>query len=294
MGTMKNRRIIANFMLLMTATIWGLAFVAQRVGMEYIGPLTFGAVRFWLSSFTLLPICLFLRRNKNRPATKNLLIYGLICGTVLFFGSTLQQTGLVYTTAGKAGFITALYMVLVAIFGIIVKRRVDKITIIAVILATVGLYLLCIKESFEINFGDFVVFLGAFFWAAHVLFIDKFVEKVDPIDLATVHFFVCATLSTIAMFIFEDPQIPAIMNAGVPIVYAGVFSGAVAFTFQFIAQKYTTPTATCLILSLEAAFAAIAGFLILTEILTLKETFGCILMLTGVILSQLKGKDVSK
>ncbi len=304
---MDRKKLTGNLFLLMTALIWGMAFVAQRVGMDYVGPLTFTAIRFWLGAAVLLPILFVMNRKQARalkddedtvPPTpdeiaksrRSLLVAGGVCGTVLFFASILQQFGLVFTTAGKTGFITALYIVLVPVFGLFLKHRPGILCWIGVAFGTVGLYFLTITESFTIARGDFIVLIGAFFWAAHVLSIDHFNPYVDGIKLAATQFAVCAAWSTVGMLIFERPSIVSILSGAVPILYAGILSCGGGFTFQILGQRHTSPTVASLILSMEAVFGAIFGFLLLTEIMSSRELVGCILMFIAVIVSQLPEK----
>ncbi len=305
---MDKKKLTGNLFLLLTALIWGMAFVAQRVGMEYVGPLTFTAIRFWLGVATLLPILHFMNRRQalavkdgdettllpspeeKAKARKSLMIAGGTCGTVLFFASILQQYGLVFTTAGKTGFITALYIILVPVFGLFLKQRPGIQCWVGVVFGTAGLYFLTITETFTIARGDFVVFIGAFFWAAHVLSIDHFNPYVDSIKLAITQFIVCASWSTVGMFLFERPSFEAILSGAVPILYAGILSCAGGFTFQILGQRHTSPTVASLILSMEAVFGAIFGFFLLTEVMTGRELAGCLLMFVAVVISQLPGK----
>ncbi len=302
---MDKKKLTGNLFLLMTALIWGLAFVAQRVGMDYVGPLTFTAIRFWLGAAVLFPVLYFMDKkdaqelNDSKEATslptpeekaknrKSLMVAGGTCGTVLFAASILQQYGLVFTTAGKTGFITALYIVLVPIFGLFLKHRPGIRCWIGVAIGTVGLYFLTITESFTIAWGDLVVLIGAFFWAAHVLSIDHFNPCVNSIKLAATQFIVCASWSTIGMLIFERPTLDGILSGAVPILYAGILSCGGGFTFQILGQKNTSPTVASLILSMEAVFGAVFGFLLLTEIMSGRELAGCVLMFAAVVISQL-------
>lgn len=306
---MDKKKLAANFILLFTAFIWGTGFVAQRVGMEYIGPLTFTATRFFLA--TLLLLCIVkltdLRKRKSaavsgpptekaektegqlpeKPARKILIIAGTCCGTVLFCGSFLQQQGIVFTTASKASFITALYILLVPLFGLFLKHRIGLKCWIGVVAGTVGLYLLCITESFTIAKGDFIVLIGAIFWACHVLVIDYFLPKVDAVKLAAFQFGVCCLIATIGMFLFETPSMEMILDCAFPIAYAGLVCGGMGFTLQIIGQRHTSPAVASLLLSMEAVFGAISGFLLLHETMTARELIGCLFMLGAIILSQL-------
>lgn len=297
---MEKNKLAGNFFLLMTALVWGLAFVAQRVGMDYVGPLTFTALKFWLGAAVLLPVLYFMDKKSiswksaspgddedNAVKNKTLIKAGVICGTILFVASILQQYGLVFTTAGKTGFITALYIILVPIFGLALKHKPGIMSWIGVVLGTIGLYYLTITETFTIARGDFVVLIGAFFWAGHVLFIDHFNPYVDPIKLSITQFVVCAFLATIGMFLFETPSLQAIISGVVPLLYAGILSCGGGFTFQILGQRHTSPTVASLILSLEAVFGAVFGFLLLHEIMSPRELAGCMLLFSAVIISQL-------
>lgn len=283
----------SNILLLITAIIWGFAFVAQRAGMDHVGPFTFNAVRFALGGISLIPLLIINRkRNFNfqylSDTKNNHFIYGgIIAGIILFLGSTFQQTGLVYTTAGKAGFITGLYIILVPVFGIFIKNRTSSGTWAGAIIAVVGLYFLSVTDSFSIAFGDLLVLVSGIFWAAHVLLIGKISPKTDPIQLAFFQFIICSFLSLIAAVISETSTITNIYNASIPILYAGVCSVGIAYTLQVIAQREAHPAHAAIIMSLEAVFALIGGWLILNETIPIKGLIGCALMLTGMIVSQL-------
>lgn len=299
-----SRKIRADIMLLTTAIIWGTAFVAQRSGMEFVGPLTFNGIRFIIGALILVPVILIMEKlgKKNQPAIpmtaeekkkerKVLWTGGFFCGVALMAGSVIQQMGLVYTTAGKTGFITALYIVIVPMTGIFLGRKVRALLWVSVALGVVGLYLLSINEGFSINVGDVLVFICAFGFAAHILVVDHFSPKTNPIKLSAVQFLVCGTLSLILMFFFEDPQLKYILAGAIPILYTGIMSCGVAYTFQVIAQKDTEPTVASLLLSMESVFAVIFGMLILHEQLLPKEAVGCIIMFAAIILAQLPKKS---
>ncbi len=286
----------SDFLLLITAIIWGFAFVAQRVGMDYIGPFTFNGVRFALGSLSLLPLLII--NLKRRTATENILptenirviILGVsLTGIILFMGASLQQIGLVYTTAGKAGFITGLYVIIVPILGLFGKRRPDVGSWSGAFLAAVGLYLLSITGKFTISFGDLLELLGAFFWAGHVLIIGWLSPIIKPIKLAFFQYTTCSILSLITAFFVEVVTLRGIFQTSIPILYSGLLSVGVAYTLQVVAQRDAHPTHVAILLSLEAVFAAIGGWLILREILSLRGIIGCTLMLSGIILAQLWG-----
>ncbi len=305
---LEKHKLIGNMMLLLTSIIWGSAFVAQRVGMDYVGPFTFGVSRFVLAALVLIPVIYATEQGEKRKQIQSgiaprpseqerksqrkiLLLAGAICGTVLFCGSTMQQFGLVFTTAGKAGFITALYIVFVPIFSLVIHVKAGMKCWIGVGIGAVGLYFLCIKESFTIAPGDLIVLIGAGFWALHLLVIDHFLPKiVSVVKLSFIQFSVCAGYSLICAFIFEDITWQGISQCAIPILYAGVLSGGVGFTLQIFGQRYTSPTVASLILSLEAVFSAVFGFILLHEVMTMREIFGCILMFVAIIISQLPEK----
>lgn len=285
-------KLKGNIILLITALIWGTAFVAQSEGMKYVQPFTYNAVRTLLGGIVLLPIIAIFRHkepqengNKSRKST---IIGGIVCGIFLFIAGSFQQCGIAMTTAGKAGFITALYVTIVPLIEVILYRRSSLKVWVCVLLALAGFYLLCIKEGFTIGKGDLFVLCGAFFYAGHIMVIDRFNEKnADGMKMSCIQFFTAGLLMAVCMFLFEEPKINTIMDAKFTIIYAGVMSCGVAYTLQIIGQKYTDPTSATLIMSLESVFAALSGWIILGEAFSLKEFIGCILVFAAVILSQL-------
>lgn len=290
---MKSKEIRAVFILLLTAAIWGFAFVAQRVGMEHVGAFTFNGIRFALGSISLLPVIYFLGKKSDTNEEekidadlKTTVKSGIIAGCVLFIAASLQQIGLIYTTAAKAGFITSLYIVLVPILGIFLKQKTHYTTWIGALTAVIGLYFLSINENFTIEFGDFLEIVGAFFWAGHIQLIDRFVKKVDAIKLSSAQFATCSILSLITALIFEGIDLSGISSALVPILYGGIMSAGVAYTLQAVGQKYAKPSHAAIALSMEAVFAAIGGILLLSESLPLKGYLGCLLMLAGMLITQ--------
>ena len=299
-----KRKSTNNFLLALTAFIWGSAFVAQSVGMDYLGPFTFNSIRCLMGGIVLIPVLLLFKRNGRKKSQeqvaevagagigsrKDLIVGGICCGLALAAGSSLQQIGLVYTTAGKAGFITALYIVIVPVMGILLGKRVGLKVWIGVALAATGMYFLCITEGFSIAKGDFFVFLCAAAFSVHILVIDSFAPKVDGVALSCIQFFVCGILCAVPMLVSEQPQISQIMEAWVPLAYAGVLSCGVAYTLQVVAQKNTDPAVASLILSLESVFSVLAGWVILGERLSGRELFGCALVFTAVILAQFPEK----
>lgn len=292
-----------NFLLVLTALIWGCAFVAQSVGIEYVGPFTMNSVRTILGGLTLLPVIFVLDRMKKKDEDtkmiseedqkkerKTLLLGGVCCGCLLAVASSVQQIGIMYTTAGKAGFITALYILIVPILGVVIGKKVGLKVWIGVALAAVGMYCLCITDGFSIGMGDVLVLICAVVFSFHILAIDYFAPKVDGVKMACIQFWVCGILCAVPMFLTEEPQISQILAAWMPIAYAGVLSCGVAYTLQIVAQKNVEPTVASLLLSLESVFAVLAGAVILHERLSIKETIGCVLVFIAIILAQLPEK----
>lgn len=299
---MKGRRK-NNILLMMTAFIWGSAFVAQSAGMEYIGPFTFNSVRCLLGAAALLPVIWTLDRKKKitgrressaeteRKERRTLLLGGLFCGCLLGAASTLQQIGMVYTSAGKAGFITALYILLVPIFSIFLGKKAGLKVWMGVVLAVLGMYFLCITNGFIIGKGDLLVCICSVIFSVHILVIDYYAPRADGVKLSCIQFFVSGIMCAIPMVIIERPSIEEIYAAGLPLVYAGVLSCGVAYTLQIIAQKDTDPTVASLLLSLESVFAALTGGLVLGEKLSKREALGCVLVFSAIILAQLPARN---
>ena len=291
---MKEGTIKSDILLLITAVIWGFAFVAQRVGMDYVGPFTFNGTRFLLGCLVFIPFILlrsrkFKRQGIVRASNRSLIPGGCLAGAVLFFGASFQQAGLVYTTAGNAGFITGLYVVVVPFIGSFIGRKPNAGTWIGAILATAGLYLLSVKGDFTIAYGDLLVLAGAFMWAIHVLIIDRLSPKNSALKIAFIQFAACSLLSFVTAFIVETIQVKNIMDAALPIFYGGCISVGIAYTLQVVAQKKARPAHASILLSLEALFAALGGWMMLDELLSPREMTGCALMLSGMLLSQLWG-----
>ena len=284
---MKHRKLVSSLMLIVTALIWGTAFVAQRKGMEYAGPLAFNGVRTLIGSLVLLPVALIFRPAKAANLRKTLLA-GLLCGLCLFMATNLQQIGLTSTEAGKAGFITTFYIILVPVLGLFLRKKTGAVTWLAVAVALVGLFFLCVKPGeVRIAPGDLLVLGCAFFFAVQILVIDFFVQEVDGVLLSCVQFAVDGVLSLIAAFLFEKPDFPALFRGWIPLLYTGILSCGVAYTLQILGQKNLHPTVASLLMSLESAFAVLGGWLILHERLTRRELLGCALMLAAVLLVQL-------
>ncbi len=280
----------ANIMLLLAAAIWGFGFVAQRLGLDYLEPFAFNGLRFLLGSVSLLPlIWWFSRRSQVSDADDSSLIKaGLLAGGVLFVAASLQQVGLLYTTAAKAGFITGLYLILVPILGLLLKHRSGVTTWLGAGLALVVLYLLSINDDFTMSYGDLLQFIGALFWAVHILLIDHYSGRVSPLKLSAVQFAVCGVLSLGGALIFETPDVAGALAGWQPILYAGLVSVGVAYTLQVVGQKSANPAHAAIILSLESVFAAMGGVWLLDETLSARAWFGCALMLAGMLLSQIR------
>ncbi len=281
----------AIIMLWITAAIWGFAFVAQRAGMEYIGPFTFNGIRFLLGSISLLPLLFWIKFKSKSPTAKkrNILKGGLIAGLVLFVAASLQQAGMVYTTAGKAGFITGFYVILVPLIGVFIGQHITKLLWMGTLIALAGLYLLTISGTFVLQNGDLLILLSAFFWAIHVQLINKLVDTHAALPLSALQFAICGILSLAAGFIFETVSTETIFQAAWPLLYGGLMSVGIAYTLQVVAQQYVHPAYATIILSFETVFAVIGGWLLLNEMLSLQNLAGCLLMLTGIVIVQVWG-----
>lgn len=297
---MKANRIRQNLFPVLAALIWGTAFVAQSVGAEYIESFTFNTARSLIAALFLLPVSYLFRRLRRRDfagqaapapsARRDLAVGGICCGAALTLAANLQQKGIETTTPGKAGFITALYIVIVPIAGIFLKRKAPKTIWVSVAIAVTGLYFLCIQEDFSVAPGDFYLLLCAVCFSAQILLIDHFVEKVDGVELSCAQFFVAAALSAVGMIATESPSWKALELCVWPILYVGIFSSGVAYTLQILAQKDSNPTVVSLLLSLESVFATLAGAVILHDRMSAREYLGCVLMLAAVVLAQLPEK----
>ena len=290
---MKKTVLKGNIILMLTAVIWGVSFVSQRVGMEYIKPNTFNGIRTILGALILLPF-IFVRgkTGKSRPSDgKKLLVGGIVCGALLCAAGTLQTWGMVYTTSGKSGFITAMYMIFVPVIGLFAGKKIRVATAAGVVLAVMGMYMLSIGGTdITVNKGDVITLACAFIFAFHIMAVDRFSGEVDCVKLACLQFFVCGTVNIILMFLFEHPDCELVRACAVPILYSGIMSCGVAYTLQIVGQQYAEPTTASIIMSLESVFAALAGWAVLNETLTLREAFGCILMFAAIIIVQLPQK----
>ena len=296
---MNRKTLIGNSLLLLTAMIWGTAFVFQRQGMDSIEPISFNAARMWLGAVIIGALSLALRKRdlnihnersaeEQRSRDKSTLAGGLLCGLFISVASIAQQIGLVYTSAGKAGFITAMYMVLVPVFNLVLFRKSARPAVwAAVVIGVAGLYLLCATGGFNLSKGDTLVCICAVLFASHILCADRYVPTGDPVAISAIQFAVASVVCTIAAFIFEEPSWAKIASAAIPILFCGILSTCVGYTLQIVAQKMTDPTVASLILSLESVFAAISGALILGERMTPRETAGCVIMFAAIILVQI-------
>lgn len=284
-----------NILLVLTALIWGCAFVAQSVGMDYVGPFTFNMARFLIGAIVLLPVIWFMDCQRKTGAEKGagqktLIIGGICCGIALAVASTLQQWGILFTTVGKAGFITAMYIVIVPLLGIFIGKKVRPLIIGCVAIAVVGFYFLCMTESLRLGLGDFLVLLCAIAFSIHILVIDHFSPKVDGVKMSAIQFLTAAIISAVPTLLWEQPVFTEILQAWQSVLYAGVMSCGVAYTLQIIAQKNADPTVASLLLSLESVFSVLAGWVLLGQGLSLKELFGCVLIFCAIILAQLPEK----
>ena len=295
---MKNK-LTANLALFLTALIWGLSFVAQREGMEYIGPFTFNAVRSFLGGLSLIPVILWVKYSKPDTRTErrkryqhiNLARAGIGCGLALFTAMSIQQYCMQFVSAGKAGFITALYIIFVPIISVLQGKKLEKNIIISVFLAVVGLYLLCYKTETGLSIYDLYLLVGAFFYGVHILVVNYYSSRVHAAKACCLQFFVVGILSLPLMLMFENPILSNIIACKVPIFYAGVLTCGVAYTLQIFGQKNTLPVIASLIFSLESVFAVLGGALILGETMIPKEIAGCVFMITAVILANLSPEE---
>ena len=298
-----------SLLLLLTATIWGIAFVAQSEGGEAVGPLTFNATRNIIGSLVLIPVILLLNKinpqsnsadftesdrqpmasSGSNPFSRNktLIAGGIICGICLCLASNFQQFGIQYTSVGKAGFLTACYIIIVPILGLFMKKKCSPFIWVAVVMALIGLYLLCITDGFSIGKGDFLVLICAFLFSLHILVIDYFSPKTDGVKMSCIQFLTGGMLGAICMFLFESPNMAMILNAAGPILYTGIMSTGVGYTLQILGQKGLNPTVAALIMSLESVFSALSGYLFLHQLLTTRELIGCVLMFIAIVLAQL-------
>ena len=302
-------RLRSDLLLLLAAFIWGFAFVAQRTGVEHIGSMAFTSIRFFIGGLVLLPIIVAGERKRRpagerkrrpagnagrrrpllseRPRLSRRHLAGILVGVALFAGATLQQLGVARTTAGKGGFITSLYVVIVPLLGLALGRRAPAATWAGALLAAVGLYFLTMQGAFRMGLGDFLVLLGAFVWAVHMLLLGHFSPGHDPIKLAFTQFMVCAALSGLAALVLETTTLAGLRAAAPAILYTGVCSVGIGYTLQVVGQRHAPPADAAILMSMESVFAVLGGWLLLGEQLTARALLGCALMLAGILVSQL-------
>lgn len=283
-------------MLFLTALIWGVAFVAQSVGMDYIGPFSFNAIRFFIGSVSLIPLILIMHKTGKAAAftekrRRDTIKGGIVCGSVLCVASLFQQYGVMYTTVGKAGFVTALYIIIVPFLSVFLHQKIGLKAWLAAVIAIIGFYLMCMTDGFSVSLGDGLVLVGALFWSVHILVIDYYAPKADCIIMSSIQFLFSGIVCGILTVIFEKVTWNDIRACAVPLLYAGIMSCGVAYTLQIVGQQKVKPTLACLILSLESVFSALAGWILLGEKMRAIEIFGCVLVFIGVILAQLPGKN---
>ena len=285
-------KIKSNLLLALAAFIWGIAFVAQSVSMDHIGPWTFTCIRNFIAAATLyilMPVLNKFTRSEGKEVDKKQMwIGGICCGIALAVASMFQQTGIIYTTVGKAGFLTALYTVIFTILSLFLGKKSKWNVYVSVGISIVGMYFLCMNEDFTIAYGDVLVLICALMFAFHIMIVDHFVKEIDGIKLSCIQFLTAGLFCMIPMFILEKPDLTSILEAAVPILYAGVLSSGAGYTLQIVGQKGADPSIAGMILSLESVFAALAGTILLHEVLSLRELFGCILVFGSIIFSQIQ------
>lgn len=301
----KSKTLFSSFLLMVAAFIWGTAFVAQKEGLEQIGNFTFLALRSYLAVVFLTPVSLFIYKNNKKKIgngdhnenktfiSRRLILGGVLCGGSVCLASVVQQYGIILSGVGKSGFLTTLYILIVPLLGLLFRRKVKPILWFCIVLATCGMYFLCVTETGSVNIGDVLLIMCAFFFAVQIMIVDYFVETVDGVRLSLVQFAVTALISTVGMFLFEEVDPVAIGDAWFSIFYAGVLSSGIAFTLQIVAQKNLNPTLASLIMSLESVFAALAGAFF-GERLSVNEIFGCALVFAAIILAQLPVENLFK
>jgi len=290
---MKKMELKNGITLLLAALIWGIAFVAQSVGMDYMGPWTFNGVRFLMGAVVLLPFILFRKRKKNLKKQYTLhdtLKGGLLCGLALTAATIIQQYGIMYTTVGKAGFITALYIVIVPLLGFFLNRKVPSIIWAGVFISATGLYLLSVKEGFSVSKGDILILICAFLFSVQILLIDKYAPKTNAIILSFIQFVTVGIICTAVCLTIEHPTLSELTKGLWPLLYTGILSTGVAYTLQIVGQKGMDPTISSLILCLESVVSVLAGWIILGQKLSTRELLGCFFVLTALVITQLPKK----
>lgn len=289
---MNRKTLQSSFLLFLAAFIWGVAFVAQSVGMDYMGPFSFNGARFLMGSLVLVPLVLYRRKsfkgNERRFGSRKItLAGGICCGLALCTAALFQQFGILYTTVGKAGFITTLYIIIVPIMGIFLKKRIKGKVWLAAVVAMAGMYLLCMSEGLSLSKGDRFVFICAILFSIHILVIDFFSPKADGVELSCLQFLTAGVICSILALIFEKPALSDFVDGIIPLAYAGIMSSGVAYTLQIVGQKDLDPTVASLILSMESVISMLAGWVILGQAMSGRELFGCALVFGAVILVQL-------
>ncbi len=300
---MNKQKLKGNAMLLLTAMIWGMSFIAQSKGVEDISPVAFTGLRSVLGGIVLLPIIAILDFGKKRSGkpvqrlNRTLVTGGVLCGIILCLASTLQTMGMVYTSPGKSAFITALYMVIIPVVGLFSGKKLRPLIAVSVAIATIGLYMICVDSTSGINKGDIITLACSFLFTAHILVIDYFSPKVDGVKLSCLQFFVCGGLNLIYMLIFEQPELEPILGCWASIGFSGIMSCGVAYTLQIVGQKYTDPTSASILMSLESVFAVISqsvliaiGWSITGGMMDIRQMLGCVLMFAAIVLVQLPEK----
>ena len=292
-------KLKGEFYIFLAALIWGSAFVVQKVGMDYIGPLTFTAFRFTIGTLAMFPILMIARRTRRRKdglrtneadtrrIPRDLLIGGIWVGIANFAGSIFQQTGLIYTTAGKAGFLTAMYLVIVPIILLVLGRKIHILTWVGIVTATIGMYFLTMSGGWGFQIGDLICFLGAIGFAFQIVLVDRFVDRTDPLELATFEFGVTAVLSIIGALLFETTTVSALLQCAWPILYTALLEVCAAFTLQILGQQYASPAIATILMSMESVFAALSGLIFLGEIMSGREVLGCCIMFFAFLVAQI-------
>lgn len=303
---MDKLKLKGELYILLAALIWGSAFVVQKVGMDYIGPLTFTAFRFTIGTLAMIPVLIIARRTGSKKAagcacetdrrriSRDLLVGGIWVGIANFAGSVLQQTGLIYTTAGKAGFLTAMYLVIVPIILLMLGRRIHTLTWVGIVTAAFGMYLLTMSGGWGFQPGDLICFLGAVGFAFQIVLVDHFVDRTDPLELATFEFGVTAVLSIIGAVLFETATVSALLQCAWPILYTAILEVCVAFSLQIIGQQYASPAIATILMSMESVFAALSGLIFLGEVMSGREVFGCCVMFFAFLIAQIPEMRSSK
>lgn len=282
-----------NLALIVAAMILGLSFVAQKAGMEFVGPFTFNTLRFFIGSFCLIPVMLFMNRLEPKTYSNKVLVKaGVLAGIVLFFAFSINQYCMIYASAGKAGFLTSLYIVFVPLLAVSLRQKISGNVVIGLIFALIGVYLLCAKGGFSFEIWDIFIIISAFFFAVHILIVSYFSKKVSPVKLSCLQFMIAGILS-LPLMIMENPQVSSIVAGAKPILFIGVIVTGVAYTLQIFGQKATRPVVATLILSSEAVFAVLGGMFILGETLSGREIVGCVVMILAIVVSQIRRKTLS-